>query len=363
MVDRPGDSGAGTSTPTSIEGDIRYVISQTNQAFYAGSTIQFNVSKTGAVITLSGLGELKISQNTTIIGPGASSLTIDGNAGNVNGVSTNPEGTRVFNITSQSETVSISGLTITDGNAKPAPNNSGNQGGDIFNSGTLTLTNDVVSNGVATGNSTIFEGRGGGIFNAGGGTANTGATLILDNTTVTGNTAKGADATPFTPSGVGAGGGIYNDLGTTLTLRDGSAIKNNQALGGNGIAGAAGLPGLPGGNAGNAGNGGNGGNGNGGTTGGGGNGNGGDGGGGGGGGGSGGSNGGNGGNGGGGASGGSNLGGMGGMGGNGSGVPGGTGGGAGAPPLTAARAGPVGLVGPAVPVPTARAAASSTPAR
>ena len=48
--------------------------------------------------------------------------------------------------------MTISGLTITDGNAKPAPNNSGNQGGDIFNSGTLTLTNDVVSNGVATGN-------------------------------------------------------------------------------------------------------------------------------------------------------------------------------------------------------------------
>ena len=101
LVDRPGDFGMGSSTPTSIEGDIRYVLSLTNTAFYAGSTIQFDTTKTGPTITLSGLGELKISQNTTITGPGATSLTIDGNAGNMNGVSTNMMGTRVFNITAQ----------------------------------------------------------------------------------------------------------------------------------------------------------------------------------------------------------------------------------------------------------------------
>ncbi len=85
------------------------------------------------------------------MGPVGGGLTIDGNAKNVGGVTTNPSGTRVFNIAARNETVSISNLTITDGDAKPAPNDSGNQGGDIFNSATLTLTNDVVSNGVATG--------------------------------------------------------------------------------------------------------------------------------------------------------------------------------------------------------------------
>ena len=240
------------------------------------------------------------------MGPVGGGLTIDGNAKNVGGVTTNPSGTRVFNIEARNETVSISNLTITDGDAKPAPNDSGNQGGDIFNSATLTLTNDVVSNGVATAATSIsnqFNGRGGAIFNAGGSVGGAGATLILDNTTVMGSTARGADDTGFTPSGIGAGGGIYNDVGASLTLRDGSAIKNNQAIGGNGIAGANGLNGVPGGNAGNAGNGGNGNVGQGGGTGTGGGGSGGDGGGGGGGGAGGGGSGGQGGQGGGNASG------------------------------------------------------------
>ena len=112
-------------------------------------------------------------------------------------------GTRVFNITAQNITVTIAGLTITDGNAKPAPNNSGNQGGDIFNSGTLFLNNDIVSNGVATGNSTIVQGRGGGIFNAGGSLA-TGATLTLDNTLVMTSIAKGADGVGVTGTGAAA---------------------------------------------------------------------------------------------------------------------------------------------------------------
>ena len=136
LVNRMGDSGQGSAPlPAGRRHPLHPRSDQ--QAFYAGSTVNFDTTKTGPTITLSGLGELKISQNTIINGPGASSLTIDGNARNVNGVSTNLAGTRVFNITAQNITVTISGLTITDGNAKPAPNNSGNQGGDIFNSGKL----------------------------------------------------------------------------------------------------------------------------------------------------------------------------------------------------------------------------------
>ncbi len=174
-------------------GDFRYVLSETNTQFYAGSTILFDTSATGInsnIIKLNSgdgngngtnQGELKISQSTTITGPGELSLTISGN-----------NQSRVFNITSQSAIVSISGLTITKGDARPAPNNSGNQGGDIFNSGTLTLMGDIVSAGVAAGNGVDPIGEGGGIFNAGGGTKNSGGTLIVDSTTVSGNFARGS---------------------------------------------------------------------------------------------------------------------------------------------------------------------------
>src|SRR5437660_791311 len=76
----------------------------------------------------------------------------------------------------------------------------GDQGGDIFNSGNLTLIADVVSNGLALGNAGGPDGRGGAIFNA------TQATLVVDSTIVTNGTAQGRSGTP---GGLGLGGGIY----------------------------------------------------------------------------------------------------------------------------------------------------------
>ncbi len=147
-VDRAGDAGTADGvisrqngdqqiTNPDYGGDIRYVLSQTNTQFYAGSTIVFDTSASGIngnkILLSSGIGELKITQSTTITNAGGpNTLTIDG-----------AMTSRVFNVVSQNEIVSITGLTITNGNAKPAPNNSGNQGGDIFNGGNLTLTNDV----------------------------------------------------------------------------------------------------------------------------------------------------------------------------------------------------------------------------
>ena len=163
------------SDPTGLSGDLRYVINQADKVVNAGSTIVFNNNLlAGKTITL-GNNELQISENMTITGLGSGVLTVSGN--NVS---------RVFDITSQNAIVTISGLTITGGNANPATANfAGNQGGDIFNSGTLTLIADVVSNGVASGVIQGPDGRGGGIFNA------TGATLVVNSTIVTGNMAIG----------------------------------------------------------------------------------------------------------------------------------------------------------------------------
>ena len=66
-------------------------------------TIDFDSSVTTIVLTT---GELSITKDVTINGPGAGSLTIDGN-----GIS------RVFRITGV--TASISGLTLTNGGAVP----------------------------------------------------------------------------------------------------------------------------------------------------------------------------------------------------------------------------------------------------
>src|SRR5262249_35763333 len=149
-------------------------------------------------------GELQISQNTTIIGLDAAHLTISGSDG-LGGSS------RVFDITSSAAIVSISGMTIANGNAEVFYTSiAGNQGGDIFNSGNLTLSNCIVSNGLSVGIVGGPDGRGGAIFNATG-SGGKGAFLTLDHTIVQGSTAQGSGG-----GALGAGGGIYNDTNATL---------------------------------------------------------------------------------------------------------------------------------------------------
>ena len=156
----------------------------------AGSTITFDMTPGHVVspITLTS-GELAISKNLTIQGPGANLLTVSGN-----------NASRVFNI--QSGTVAISNLTIANGKAT-----SGNNGGGVLNSGTLTLTNSIVNGN----NAAPLVGSGGGLYNSG--------TLTLNGSTVTNNTA---------PLG---GGGVYG--GGTLTLIN-STISGNNGAAGNG---------------------------------------------------------------------------------------------------------------------------------
>ena len=148
-------------------------------------------------------GELQITHAITINGPGAASLSIDGNAT-----------FRVFdNLTSG---VSISGFRITNGSAP------GNNGGGIFheggNSATLRVSDCTVS-----GNSAAL---GGGIFNLNG-------ALIVNNCTISGNVAAFS------------GGGIDNsasDAAATLTITN-STISDNSATandGGGILSGAAG---------------------------------------------------------------------------------------------------------------------------
>jgi CSLREA domain-containing protein len=150
-------------------------------------TIQFGAGVVGTITLTS--GELLLSTNLTITGPGTSQLAISGN-----------NASRVMQV-ADGVTVSISGLTIRNGN----DNTLG--GGGIFNQGgTVTVSSSTFS-----GNSADV---GGGIFNNSG-------TVMVNSSTFSGNRATN-------------GGGIYNDgIPQFLDMRLSSTIIANSPSGGN----------------------------------------------------------------------------------------------------------------------------------
>jgi len=96
-------------------------------------TFQAGVSGTITLTT----GELAISKNLTIAGPGAGVITVGGN-----------HASRVFDIAATYR-VGISRVMISDGNGQLS------DGGGIENHGTLTVTDSIIS-----GNSTYGYGDG-----------------------------------------------------------------------------------------------------------------------------------------------------------------------------------------------------------
>jgi hypothetical protein len=171
------DSGAGS---------LRAEIAAANP----GDTIVFALppSPNGQTITLSS-GELLLNKSLTIDGPGAGQLAISGG-----------HTSRVFEVTGSGTNVTLSGLTITDGNGLGHPGIF--DGGAILNDNlaTLTVIGCTVSNSVA---------------DYGGGIANEEATLHLVNSTLSGNVADGASGDGPT----GEGGGLYC-VESTVSMTD-----------------------------------------------------------------------------------------------------------------------------------------------
>jgi hypothetical protein len=215
-------------------------------------TIMFASSLNGQTITLTS-DELDISKSLDIEGPGAGLLAISGN-----------NHSRVFHI-SQNEkpvAVTIAGLTIEDGQS------SGSTGGGILNvSSTLTLINDVLSNNVAIGRTTVDRAaEGGAISNQNGATVtvsgcefwgnqalgkdygnafggaiyNLNSAATVTNSRFTNNLAQGGAGgnSPIGTinSGFALGGGVVNDVNATLTI-SGCTFTANEAQGGSNIAG------------------------------------------------------------------------------------------------------------------------------
>jgi len=170
----------------------------------SGDTITFIAN--GTIILTN--GELVLDKNLTLIGPGAASLVISGDLAS-----------RVFNVASNM-TVSISGLTVRDGNAP-------SDGGGIYSSGNLALTNCLITANAAGGN-----GWGGGIYCSG--------PLTLTACNVSSNAAGTAATTgPSGPPSVGGGngGGIY--CAGPFTLAN-CTINANSAGNGFGPGGSGG---------------------------------------------------------------------------------------------------------------------------
>ena len=132
-----------------------------DEASYPGADeIRFDASlgldTTPGKIAL-GEGQLTISSNVTITGPGAELLAIDAN-----------HASRVFYTYGSETGVELSGLTITGGSTR--------YDAGIYNSGTLTLKGSTISGNSATGESSM----GGGINNRG--------TLTKTKSTISSNT-------------------------------------------------------------------------------------------------------------------------------------------------------------------------------
>jgi hypothetical protein len=160
----------------------------------SGDTIQFASGLNGDTIQLTS-GEISITKNVTIDGPG--------------NIAINPTDTSsAFNI-DPGTTVTILGLTITAGDAGHI-----GSGGDIYNSGNLTLNDDTVSLGQAE--------LGAGLYNNGG------VVTILD------STFSNSEASQQGGAILNASGGSINITSTTFSGNDaseeaGGAICNENA--------------------------------------------------------------------------------------------------------------------------------------
>ena len=235
-----------TTNADSGNGSLRQAI-QFNASVGGGNTISFSDTVTSPIVFTS--GELVISNDVTIVGPGAKELSVSGNMSS-----------RVFHLVGNAN-ASISGLSIVRGYRGALPGGAG----ILQDSGTLTLaqcnlaTNYVVLNSVsANGGGAISQAAGTLTlsnctisacyveYGTGGGICQNGGALTLLNSTVTGNSYYGivgaggihvnAGTLAMTnctisgnldSAGALSGGGIYN-AGGTVTVRN-TIIAGNSA--------------------------------------------------------------------------------------------------------------------------------------
>lgn len=199
-------------------GSLRQAILDAN-AKPGADAIHFARSARDGTISLTS-GELVITDDLEIDGPGAQRLAVSGN-----------DASRVFRI-NNGVAASIDGLTVTQGRAF-------GQGGGILNAGSLSLSHAVVSDSQVTGIAgaslgTVVDAFGGGICNTG--------TLDVAHTLFVHNHSIGADGSASTIGSSALGGAIMS-VGTpsappSATVTHCSFVEN-EAIGGAAGTGAS----------------------------------------------------------------------------------------------------------------------------
>ena len=247
------------NTNDSGAGSLRQALADASN----GDTINFDSSLNGQAITLTS-DALVVLKNLTISGPGANQLTVQRETAGPNfqifhlgdfatrpsviisgltitkGVSPNGGGIFVYGALTLNDCVVHdnqgsgiynygSSVTVTKSTVS---GNLGYLGGGIYNTGAVTVTNSTVKDNVAT--------DGGGIYN----NADLffSATLTITNSTISGNSADGADGVG------GGGGGIYNTAGAdgnaTVTINNSTVSGNATQFYGGGIYNACQISGT-----------------------------------------------------------------------------------------------------------------------
>jgi len=259
-------AGATTRTVTNTSDNGQGSLRDTIAASTSGDTIDFTAGLTGT-ITLTN-GQLALTTNLTISGPGAGVLNISGHTNS-----------RVFNITGG--TVNLSGLGISDGSSGSgggiantatlnlsscifSNNSADTPGGAILNSGTLSVSRcmfrnnsvrfavggGLMNSGTASVNdSTFFNNIAVNTNNPGGGALFSFGTLTLTNCTISGNFAGRGAGISTLPGAVvkmsgctvcsnqcsngtnGNGGGIYFG-GASLEIQNSIIAGNSSSAGG-----------------------------------------------------------------------------------------------------------------------------------
>jgi CSLREA domain-containing protein len=166
-----------------------------------------------------------LASNMQIVGPGADQFTVRRDTGG---------DYRIFTVVSGS-VVSISGITISNGNV-PGSISSSNGGGILNNGGSMTITSSAIS-----GNST--GSNGGGVANRRGTLTITGSTIsgnragnegggVYSLTSLSGPTTTITNSTISGNSSTNRGGGVFN--GDGLTVLENCTIAKNTAPSGEG---------------------------------------------------------------------------------------------------------------------------------
>jgi hypothetical protein len=197
------------------EGSLRQAVLDAN-ANPGADLIRFAPSARDGAITLT-TGELNITDELQIDGPGADRLAVSGN-----------DASRVFRI-GVDVAASIDDLTITRGRAV-------GQGGGILNAGALTLSRAVLSNNLVVGVpgatlGAVMDAFGGGVFSTG--------TLTVRYSAFLHNQSLGADGTPSTIGSSALGGAIMS--AGTASAPATATVSYSTFLGNEAIGGAAGI--------------------------------------------------------------------------------------------------------------------------